>query len=81
MMIDLQLKNQKLVERSKKIIMLATDVDYAEAEKYLEMSGNHVKTAIFLALTGETPENARAYISRNEGHLKPALHEWRASKN
>lgn len=81
MMIDLQLKNQKLVERSKKIIMLATDVDYTEAEKYLEMSENHVKTAIFLALTGETPENARAYISRNEGHLKPALHEWRASKN
>jgi len=81
MMIDLQLNNLKLVERSKKIIMLAADVDYEHAEKYLEMSQNHVKTAIFLALTGETCELARNFIDKNDGHLRSALNDWRASKD
>lgn len=81
MMIDLQLNNLKLAERSKKIIMLAADVDYQQAEEYLKMSENHVKTAIFLALTGEPLEKARFYIHKNEGHLKPALNDWRSSKN
>lgn len=80
MMIDLQLKNKKLIERSKKIIMIAADVSYEEAEKYLKKSNNHVKTAIFLALTDETVEKAHFYLERSEGHLKPALNDWRASK-
>jgi len=81
MMIDLQLKNQKLVERSKKIIMLAADVSYDEAEKYLEQSNRHVKTAIFMALTDETVEKAHYYLKQSEGHIKPALNAWRASKH
>lgn len=81
MMIDLQLNNLKLIERSKKIIMMACDVDYDSASKFLEMSGGHVKTAIFLALTGEDVQNARRLIEKNEGHLKRALNEWRESKN
>jgi N-acetylmuramic acid 6-phosphate etherase len=80
MMIDLQLKNKKLIERSKKIIMIAADVSYEEAETYLKKSNNHVKTAIFLALTDESVEKAHFYLERSEGHLKPALNDWRASK-
>lgn len=80
MMIDLQLKNKKLVERSKKIIMIAADVDYDTAQKCLELSGGHVKTAIFIALTGVDRETARKFIDRNEGFLKKALNDWKNHK-
>ncbi len=77
MMIDLQQNNLKLVERSKKIIMLAANVDYNEASKYLEQSNGHVKTAIFLSLTDVTPEEAKKYLENNDGFLKKALNDWR----
>jgi len=79
MMIDLQQNNLKLVERSKKIIMLASDVDYENATKYLEMADSHVKTAIFLSLTDVTPKEAKSYLSKNDGFLKNALKDWRAN--
>lgn len=80
MMIDLQQKNLKLVERSKKIIMIAADVDYDEAARCLKQANGHVKTAIFIALTGSSVDEAKKFISNNEGMLKLALNEWRESK-
>jgi len=81
MMIDLQQNNKKLIERSKKIIMIAADVDYEEAAKCLERANGHVKTAIFLALTKDTVDTAGNYISQNDGFLKKALNKWRAERN
>ncbi len=80
MMIDLQQNNLKLIERSKKIIMIAADVDYNEAARCLADSKGHVKTAIFLALTNDTAESAQAYISKNDGFLKRAINDWRAER-
>ena len=80
MMIDLQQNNLKLVERSKKIIMIAADVEYARAAECLQESNGHVKTAIFLALTGASVEVAKKYIDDNNGFLKRALNNWRAEK-
>lgn len=80
MMIDLQLKNKKLVERAKKIIMIAADVDYEKAGHCLKAADGHVKTAIFIALTGAEKEEAKKLIEKNDGFLKKALHEWRAAR-
>lgn len=80
MMIDLQQNNLKLVERSKKIIMLAADVDYDIAASCLDKSSGHVKTAIFIALTGIDPVEAKQYIEDSDGFLKIALQKWRDSK-
>ncbi len=77
MMIDLQQNNLKLVERSKKIIMMAADVDYEEAASCLEQAEGHVKTAIFIALTKSDKEVARKYLEANNGFLKKALNDWR----
>ncbi len=79
MMIDLQLNNVKLVERSKKIIMSATGVDYDQAAAYLEKSGGHVKTAIFMAVTKQTADVARKYIDKNDGLLKKAILDFQSS--
>ena len=81
MMIDLQQNNKKLVERSKKIIMLAADVNYDQAANYLAMAKGHVKTAIFLSLTDVQLEEAKTYLDKNDGFLKKAIKEWRTSKN
>ncbi|MCD4693600.1 MAG: N-acetylmuramic acid 6-phosphate etherase [Calditrichales bacterium] len=80
MMIDLQLNNKKLVERSKKIIMLAADVNYDRAAKCLDLANEHVKTAIFIALTDTEPDEAKKFIDDNDGFLKKALNAWRETK-
>ncbi len=77
MMIDLQQNNLKLVERSKKIIMMAADVDYEEAASSLEQAEGHVKTAIFIALTNSNKEVAHKFLDANNGFLKKALQDWR----
>lgn len=45
MMVDLQMTNKKLVERSKKIVMTITGVTYEEAAEVLKKAEGHVKTA------------------------------------
>ena len=74
MMIDLQQNNFKLVERSKKIIMMATNVSYPEAAKFLDSSSGHVKSAILMALTGLNLEESKQLLLENEGFIKKALH-------
>lgn len=80
MMIDLQQKNLKLIERSKKIIMIAADVEYDVAANCLNRADGHVKTAIFLAITKTNVETAKKYIAKNNGFLKLALKSWSASQ-
>jgi N-acetylmuramic acid 6-phosphate etherase len=77
MMIDLQQNSQKLIERSKKIIMLATDINYEEASHFLEESKGHVKSAILMAMTGVDLDSAKSLLDGNEGFIKKALFQWR----
>src|SRR5579872_424371 len=62
MMVDLQLTNQKLVERAKKIIMIAAGTSYEEASEALKSSGNHVKTAIIMKKLGLGTADAKARL-------------------
>jgi N-acetylmuramic acid 6-phosphate etherase len=77
MMIDLQQNSQKLIERSKKIIMLATEKNYEEASYFLEKSKGHVKSAILMAKTGMDLEKAHSLLDSSEGFIKKALLKWR----
>lgn len=80
MMIDLQQNSQKLIERSKKIIMLSTEANYEEATKYLDKSSGHVKSAILMALTGLDLPSVKSLLDRNDGFIKKALFEWKDGK-
>ena len=73
MMVDLQLTNRKLVERAKRIIVLATGVSYERASEILEQSGGHVKTGIVMAAAGIPPEEARERITRAGGTVRGAI--------
>jgi len=81
MMIDLQLNSQKLVERSKKIIMLATDKSYEDASFFLTKSNGHVKSAILMAITGMSLARAKVLLDTNEGFIKKALIKHRDEQN
>jgi len=73
MMIDLQQNNLKLVERSKKIIMMASGVTYDEAANYLESAKGHVKSAILMALTGLNFVEAKVSLAEHDGFIKKSL--------
>jgi N-acetylmuramic acid 6-phosphate etherase len=73
MMIDLQMTNKKLEERSKRVIMTITGISYEEAAKYLEKSGGHVKTALVMILAGINAEEAKERLRKTEGFVKKAI--------
>jgi N-acetylmuramic acid 6-phosphate etherase len=73
MMIDLQLTNQKLVERSKRIVMMATGADYPTAAEVLQQAGGHVKTALVMIQARVSVDEARARIARADGFVRAAI--------
>jgi N-acetylmuramic acid 6-phosphate etherase len=70
MMVDLQLTNRKLVERSRRIIMTVTGVDYETAATVLERSDGHVKTALVMLARGVGPEEARKLLDEADGFVR-----------
>jgi N-acetylmuramic acid 6-phosphate etherase len=73
MMVDLQMTNQKLVERSRRTIMTIADVDYDEASRLLAEAGGHVKTATVMHLAGVDAEEARKRLRDASGFVRPAI--------
>lgn len=73
MMVDLQMTNLKLVERSKKIVMTVTGVDYDAAAEALEAAGGHVKTALVMLLADVDADAARQRIERADGFVRHAV--------
>ncbi|NGP88898.1 N-acetylmuramic acid 6-phosphate etherase [Fodinibius halophilus] len=72
-MVDLQLSNQKLHERSKRILMTFADIDYQEAEKYLKAADGHVKTALLMVLGDIDKKEAQKKLEESNGFIRKAL--------
>lgn len=73
MMIDLQMTNKKLVERSKRIVMTVTGEDYDSCSKYLKEAGGHVKTALVMMLAGVSLEEAKDRLEKADGFVRRAI--------
>lgn len=73
MMIDLQMTNEKLKERAKKIVMTITDLNYDEAADLLEKADYHVKTALVMQLADLNAEEAKERLAQASGFVKPAI--------
>ena len=73
MMIDLQMTNKKLVERSKRIVMMITGVEYDEATEYLKKSDGHVKTALVMILANVDLETAKERLKKADGFVRKAI--------
>lgn len=78
LMVDLQMTNRKLRERSKRTVMTVTGVGYEEAEQVLEAADGHVKTALVMLLAGVDAPTARERLAAAEGFVRRALDAPRA---
>ena len=73
LMVDVQATNEKLIERSKRIIMDATQVDYETAELFYQKADRHVKTAIVMILLDCTKGEAIEKLEAADGFVRKAL--------
>lgn len=73
MMIDLQQTNKKLVERSKRIVMMITGVEYDKASEYLLKSSGHVKTALVMILADVDLSTAKTRLEKADGFVRKAI--------
>lgn len=72
-MVDLQQTNQKLVERSKNIIMRICNVDYQRATELLNLSGGKVKNSIVMQLLNVDYEKSREILIQSDGKIRKAV--------
>ncbi len=73
MMIDLQMTNKKLVERSKKIVMTITGLSYDDASVYLEKAKGHVKTALVMIKANVDYDEAQQRLEKADGFVRKAI--------
>ncbi|MCO5251863.1 MAG: N-acetylmuramic acid 6-phosphate etherase [Candidatus Kapabacteria bacterium] len=72
-MVDLQLTNQKLRERAKRILIDIAGIEYSEAENLLDNAKGHVKTALLMKLSDSDYDTAQKFLNLADGKIKIAL--------
>jgi N-acetylmuramic acid 6-phosphate etherase len=75
LMVNVHLKNKKLAERGINILMRATGVDRASAEKALKIASNHVPVALVSLKTGVTVMEAQQRLEAVQGNVRRAIEE------
>ena len=73
LMVNVQPKNTKLLDRAKRIVAQAAGVTYDAAGDLLVDAGNKVATAIVMAKTGLNREAAERLLSAAHGSISKAL--------
>ena len=73
MMVDLQMTNKKLVERSIRTVMMITDATYERASDVLQEASGHVKTALVMLLADMTKEEAKERLKNAGGFVRKAI--------
>ena len=79
LMVDLRPSNMKLVARAIRIVMQTAGCTAAQAKQALDSTGNDVKLAILVAITGMDVEAARAALGRAGGFLRKAISDRTAA--
>jgi N-acetylmuramic acid 6-phosphate etherase len=73
MMVDLRAGSQKLIARSRRVLMLATGLDYDRAGECLDAAGGSVKVAIVMTLCGVDQPHALELLEQSEGFVRDAV--------
>jgi N-acetylmuramic acid 6-phosphate etherase len=73
LMVDVQATNDKLKDRARRIISIATGVDYEAAGKLLKSARNDVKAAIVMQRTGLTLSKALATLRKSHDSVREAV--------
>jgi N-acetylmuramic acid 6-phosphate etherase len=70
LMVDLRATNNKLIDRSQRIVMEVTGVSREDATKLLERAGKSVKLAIVMQKKGVSREEAEKLLADNGGVVR-----------
>ena len=73
LMVDLRAWNDKLIDRSQRIVMEAAGVDRPAAQRAIEAAEGSVKTAIVMARRGVTRMEAERLLAEHAGRLRPVV--------
>jgi len=73
LMIDVNASNEKLYARAVRIVMQATECDFATAEQALKQANNQTKLASLMVLTGLDCIQAKAALANSKGFLRKAV--------
>jgi N-acetylmuramic acid 6-phosphate etherase len=73
LMVNVQPKNAKLVDRARRIVAQAAGVSYERAGELLEESGSSVRTAIVMAKAGIGREEAEQRLAAAGGRVSRAI--------
>ena len=73
LMVNVQPKNSKLIDRARRIVAQAAGVTYDAAGDLLAAAGNRVATAIVMAKTGANREAAEQRLTAADGRISEAL--------
>jgi N-acetylmuramic acid 6-phosphate etherase len=73
LMVNVQPRNEKLVDRAQRIVMAVTGVDRGVAATLLEESGRDVRTAIVMGRLGVPREEAERRLSACGGRLRDVI--------
>jgi N-acetylmuramic acid 6-phosphate etherase len=79
MMVDLRAGSQKLKARSRRVLMLAADLDYDRAGELLDAAEGNVKLAIVMALCEVDTPRARDLLAKSEGFVREAVKVFNTS--
>jgi N-acetylmuramic acid 6-phosphate etherase len=74
-MIHVQMKNEKLQERGRRIIMSATGADYSAADRALKQARGDIKTAIVMLKRKLSRKEALRRLKESHLSLRAALAE------
>lgn len=73
LMVDLKAWNDKLVDRSQRIVMETTGLDRKAAQRVIEAADGSVKTAIVMARRGVAKKDAEQLLVEHAGRLRPIV--------
>ncbi len=73
LMVDLRAWNEKLVDRSQRIVMETTGLDREAAQQVIDAAGGSVKIAIVMARRGVAKKEAEQLLAQNAGRLRPIV--------
>ncbi len=80
LMVDLRATNNKLLDRTRRIVMMLTGLNAGQSEALLAACNGELKTAVVVHRRAISPEQARESLARAGGHLRRALHEQSAGQ-
>ncbi|WP_137932526.1 N-acetylmuramic acid 6-phosphate etherase [Mesorhizobium comanense] len=75
LMVDLNPSNRKLVARAIRIVMQTAGCSAQQARQALDRTGNDVKLAILVVITGLDIEAARTALAKASGFLRKAIRD------